>query len=158
MGVILDEDEEIENSDIELEDHPNENDPLLLDHTSTNGHSFEGLADAQEQQKSTANGQISLHKLQPPSYQYIGRDTKHPSQFGKQDTLTKEVVEMQFLTPRRNFRKRSELHPAADEYYEIGEASRERVHAQDRWVFAIRCLRKLECLWTTLERMALSVI
>ena len=135
LGIILDEEEEDDASDAELDDQQTsidgEKDPLLFSQTVLVKTNSQISTDVTPDQKLRPNGQSSPHKLDSLPCQYAARDTKYPSQCGKQGQNTKEVVEMQFLTPRRNFRKRSELHPVY-EYFEIGDEQRKRAPSHDR--------------------------
>ena len=97
-----------------------ETDALLFSPKSNVKSGSEISTDVTPDQKLKANGQSSPHKLVSLRCQYAAHDTKYPTQCGRHGQNTKEAVEMQFLTPRRNFRKRSELHPV-HEYFEIGE-------------------------------------
>ena len=134
LGIILDEEED-DKSDAELDDQQTsidgEKDPLLFSQTVLVKTNSQISTDVTPDQKLRPNGQSSPHKLDSLPCQYAARDTKYPSQCGKQGQNTKEVVEMQFLTPRRNFRKRSELHPVY-EYFEIGDEQRKRAPSHDR--------------------------
>ena len=118
-----------------MEDHQTsidgETDPLLFSNKPRVKTNNLISTDVTGDQKLRPNGRSSPHKLVSLPRQYAARDTKYPSQCAKLGKNTKEVVEMQFLTPRRNFRKRSELHPVY-EYFEIEEAERQRNPSHDR--------------------------
>ena len=132
LGIIIDEEEEEDDkSEAELNDKQasieSETDALLFSSKSKLKYSGGISPDVTGHQKLKANGQSSPNKLVGLPCQYAIRDTKYPTQCGKHGRDTKEVVEMQFLTPRRNFRKRSELHPV-DEYFEIGDTTLHTTH------------------------------
>ena len=136
--MILDEEEEDDKSDTELDHQPivsihADTDPLLSSNeaaytTHPSNHTTAPVpTDVSPDQRLRPNGQNSPHKLVSRSCQLTAGDTNYPLPCGTQRSNTKTVAEMKFLTPRRNFRKRSELHPVY-EYFEIGEAQRAPAH------------------------------
>jgi len=153
LGIILDEEEE-DKSDKELDEDQtaiycdtdsdqtaidNDTDPLLSTNTDLPIHTSDQTPTAVALRSNGPGYSYSCNSSSP--HKLPGCDTKYPlsplpppAPPAPHNTNTKPVAQMQFLTPRRNFRKRSELYPVY-EYFEIGEAERPAAHDSFNLVF-----------------------